>query len=44
MEEEYDYNELVCEECKTCKYYGHQIKYCAGDEEPCADRKPIEDT
>lgn len=33
-----DWDELVCEECKTCKYYQNQQCYCAGDEEPCKNR------
>ena len=33
--EEENWDELVCEECKICKYYQHQLLYCKGDEEPC---------
>ena len=33
-----DWDELVCDECKSCKYYQDQIRYCTGDEEPCRDR------
>ena len=36
--EEWD-EEHVCEECKMCIYYQHQILYCRGEEEPCDKRK-----
>ena len=34
-----DWDELVCEECKTCKYYQNQKIYCKGEEWPCEDFK-----
>ena len=39
--QEKDWDELVCEECKTCKYYQNQNRYCAGEEEQCAERMPV---
>ena len=32
-----DWDELVCDECKRCKFYQNQNQYCAGDEKPCKD-------